>query len=134
MEKEAACGIGTLLLDLMLLELTMAVARHGPCLATREACRELGPFRKVMDLALNMRVSTGAMISLSSLCGSPVLLLSIPLPRSDISIPGHSLELLVAAELKRLVNRCPEHGLGGGGLYQTRSNPGSWFNHLCLIL
>lgn len=32
-EKEAACGVDTILLDLMLLELKVSVARHGRCLA-----------------------------------------------------------------------------------------------------
>lgn len=30
-EKEAACGVDTILLDLMLLELKVAVTRHGCC-------------------------------------------------------------------------------------------------------
>lgn len=32
-EKEAACGVDTILLDLTLLELKVAVTRHGHCLA-----------------------------------------------------------------------------------------------------
>lgn len=58
----------------------------------------------------------------------------MPLLRSDVGIQEHGLELLVAAELKRLMNHCPEHGLGGRGVHLTRSNLGLWFNHLCLVL
>lgn len=38
--------------------------------------------------------------------------LSITHARCDVGIQGNSLELLVAAELKRLMDRCPEPGLG----------------------